>query len=302
MTFGGIEAGGTKFNCVIGAGPDDILVEERIPTEDPSTTLAATIAFFRDHIALGTTIDALGIASFGPLELRPGHPQYGFITTTPKPGWSGTDFVGPLSAALGVPVGFDTDVNGAALAEGLWGATRGCATHVYFTIGTGIGGGAIVNGAPVHGVPHPEMGHLIVPREEGDTYPGHCPFHRDCFEGMASGPAMEERWGQPADTLTDDALARAVAMEAGYIASGVRNAIYAIGPERVVIGGGVSHLPGLFPEIRRRLEETLAAYPGCAEHGAENFLVPPALGDRAGAAGALALAARVAGQSASSRA
>jgi fructokinase len=292
--FGGIEAGGTKFNCVIGTGPDDIHVEERIPTEDPATTLAATIAFFRDHIAAGATLHAVGIASFGPLELRPGHAQYGSITTTPKPGWSNTDLVGPVAAALGVPVGLDTDVNGAALAEGLWGASRGCASHVYFTVGTGIGGGAIVNGAPVRGLPHPEMGHLIVPREPGDDYLGHCPFHGDCFEGMASGPAMEERWGQPADTLTGDDLTRAVAMEAGYIASGVRNAVYALAPERVVIGGGVSHLPGLFPAIRQRLATTLAAYPGCSEHGADDFVVPPGLGDRAGAAGALALAARAA--------
>ncbi len=291
MTYGGIEAGGTKFVCVVGTGPDNIAASERFPTRAPAETLADVTAFFRAYMDHSGPLDGLGIASFGPLELRPGNHRQGWITRTPKAGWSNTDLVGPLRDALDVPVAIDTDVNGAALAEGIWGAGRGCSNLVYVTIGTGIGGGALVNGRPVHGLPHPEMGHLIVPREPGDDFAGHCPFHGDCFEGMASGPAVAARWGCPAEQLRGDDLTRAVAIEAGYIASGVRNIVYTLAPERVVIGGGISHLDGLFPAVHDRLRETLAGYPGCDEHQLDTFVVRPGLGDRAGAAGALALAA-----------
>ena len=212
------------------------------------------------------------------------------MTTTPKPGWSGTDLVGPLGDALGVPVGFDTDVTGAALGEGRWGAARGLRSFVYVTVGTGIGGGAVVGGAPVHGLPHPEMGHVSVTRLPGDEFPGICPFHGDCLEGMACGPAMAARWGRPAEELTGADLARAVDIEAHYLAAGLRNIVYVLAPERIVLGGGVAGLPGLFPALRERLAAALAGYPGLAEHGAPGFVVPPGLGGAAGAAGALALA------------
>lgn len=288
--LGGIEAGGTKFVCVIGTPPGGIVREARFPTRDPAATLADAIAFFRDAAADGLPVAALGVASFGPVELRPGHPRRGWITTTPKPGWSDTDLSGPLGAALGVPVVVDTDVNGAALAEGRWGAARGLGTFVYVTVGTGIGGGAVVAGAPVHGLPHPEMGHVSVARLPGDDFPGVCPFHGDCLEGMACGPAMAARWGRPAQDLTGDDRARAVEIEAHYLAAGLRNVVYALAPERIVVGGGVAAMPGLVPALRTRLADALAGYPGAPEHAGEGFVVPPGLGDGAGAAGALALA------------
>ena len=288
--LGGIEAGGTKFVCVIGPSPDRIVRETRFATRDPAATIADAVAFFREAARDGHAIDALGVASFGPVELRPGHPRYGFVTTTPKPGWSGADLVGPLRDALGVPVGFDTDVNGAALGEGRWGAARGLRSFVYVTVGTGIGGGAVVGGAPVHGLPHPEMGHVSVARLPGDDFPGICPFHGDCLEGMACGPAMSARWGRPAEDLRGDDLRRAVDIEAHYLAAGLRNVVYALAPERIVLGGGVTGLPGLLPALRDRLAGALAGYPGLPEHGADGFVVPPGLGGGAGAAGALVLA------------
>jgi fructokinase len=288
--LGGIEAGGTKFVCVVGTPPGGIVREARFPTRDPAATIADAIAFFREAAADGHGIAALGVAAFGPLELRPGHPRRGAITTTPKPGWSGTDLAGPLGDALGVPVGVDTDVNGAALAEGRWGAAQGLGSFVYVTVGTGVGGGAVVGGAPVHGLPHPEMGHVGVTRLAGDDFPGVCPFHGDCLEGMASGPAIAARWRRPAQDLAGDDLARAVEIEAHYLAAGLRNVVYALAPERIVVGGGVAAMPGLLPAVGARLADALAGYPGLPEHTSGGFVVPPGLGAGAGAAGALALA------------
>ena len=222
MRLGGIEAGGTKFVCVVGDGGTGIEAEARFATRDPESTLADALSFFRKTKAVAP-LDAIGIAAFGPLELRRSESRYGFITRTPKPGWSDTDLVGPLRRELGVPVAIDTDVNGAALAEGRWGAARGLRSFVYVTAGTGIGGGAVVDGRPVHGLVHPEMGHLSVTREPGDDFPGQCPFHGDCFEGMASGSAMAARWGRPGEELTGADLARAVELEAAYLAAGFRN-------------------------------------------------------------------------------
>jgi fructokinase len=293
-TFGGIEAGGTKVVCVVGTGPGDIAAETTFPTGAPGPTLERAIGFFADHAAAGGSLDAVGIASFGPVELRPSSGAYGSITTTPKPGWSGTDVVGRVGSALGIPIGFDTDVNGAALAEGRWGAARGLDSFIYLTVGTGIGGGAVVGGRPVRGLVHPEMGHVSVPRLPGDDYPGSCPFHGDCLEGMASGTAIEGRWSRRAEDLLPEEIDRAVELEAGYLGAGLCNVVYALAPERIVIGGGVSRLPGLFPLVRRGLAAALAGYPGLAEHVAEDFVVPAALGRLAGAAGALILAERAA--------
>jgi len=288
--WGAVEAGGTKIVCLVGSDPDRIVAQTRIPTGTPARTLAEVVAFFRAAADEHGPLDAIGIASFGPLELRRAHPRYGCITTTPKPGWAGVDLVGPLRSAFGVPVGFDTDVNGAALGEGRWGAAQDVDTFVYLTVGTGVGGGAVIDGSVAHGLGHPEMGHLSVPRRPGDDFPGSCPFHADCLEGMAGGAAIAARWGRPAERLDGDDLRRAVELEAAYLAAGLRNIVYTLAPQRIVIGGSVSALPGLFSLIRARLAETLAGYPALPEHSAEDFVTPAALGALAGPAGALVLA------------
>jgi fructokinase len=288
--LGGIEAGGTKFVCVVGSGPADVVAQTQFPTGAPDETLARAIGFYEEFIASGGELAAIGIAAFGPIELRRSSPAYGSITTTPKPGWSGADLVGPIRGALGVPVGFDTDVNGAALAEGRWGAARGLESFVYLTVGTGIGGGAVVEGRVVQGHVHPEMGHVTVPRQAGDDYAGHCPFHGACLEGMASGTAIADRWGHRAEDLPPDELRRAVELEAAYLAAGLRNFVYTLAPERFVIGGGASRLPGLFPLVRTELVKALGGYPGLEEHASDGFVVPAALGQMAGPSGALILA------------
>jgi fructokinase len=288
--YGGIEAGGTKFVCVIGTGPEAIVETARIDVAGPTETIGAALAFFRRALDAGTRLEAIGIGSFGPVELRTGHPRHGWITTTPKPGWSGTDVVGPIARELGLPVGFDTDVNAAALAEGRWGAARGLGSFIYLTLGTGIGGGAVVEGRLVHGLGHPEMGHLVVPRRPGDTFAGVCPFHGDCFEGMASGPAIAARFGRRAETLEGPDLVAAAAMVGFYLAAGVRSLVYALAPERIVVGGGLSAIPGLVDAARSELAAQLAGYPGLPEHRADGFLVLATLGGMAGPAGTLILA------------
>jgi len=285
--FGAVEAGGTKFVCLLGSSPDDIVARTRIPTgADPEATLAEVVAFF----AAAEAPAAVGIASFGPVELRPGHAHYGHITSTPKPGWRDADLVGPIRRALGVPIGFDTDVAGAALGEGRWGAARGLSTFVYMTVGTGIGAAAIVGGRPASGLGHAEMGHISVPRQAGDTYPGRCPYHGDCLEGMAAGGAIAERFGRPGEQLDGDDLRQATLWEAGYLAAGLRTIVYTLAPERIVIGGSVAELPGLLPLVRSTLIETLAGYGVLPEHAADDFVVPAGLGGLAGPAGALVLA------------
>lgn len=286
--LGGVEAGGTKFVCVVGTADGAILARARFPTREPAETLSEMRAFFWEAAADGP-LDGIGVAAFGPLELRRGHPQYGHIGVTPKPGWSHADLLGPLRE-FGAPLAIDTDVNGAALAEGRWGAARGCDQFVYLTIGTGIGGGAIVGGRTLRGLVHPEAGHISVPRRQGDTFAGVCPFHGDCFEGMASGPAMAARWGRPAETLEGAELQAAVDLEAAHIAAGIRNILYVLAPQRVVIGGGISELPGLFPRIHHHLADQLQGYPGLPEHASSDFVVRAGLGGDAGPAGALALA------------
>lgn len=292
LRLGAVEAGGTKVVCLVGSDPEHIIARTRIPTGAPAGTLAQVLAFFREAVATGGPLAALGIASFGPVELRRSQPRYGCITTSPKPGWAGVDLVGPIRRALGVPVGFDTDVNGAALGEGRWGAARGLDTFVYLTVGTGIGAGAVLGGRVAHGLVHPEMGHLSVPRRPGDNFPGTCPFHGDCLEGMAAGPALAARWGRPAEQLPGTELRAAVELTAGYLAAGLRNIVYALAPQRIVLGGGVAALPGLFPLLRAQLTTLLAGYPDLPEHHAADFVVPAALGPLAGPAGALVLAER----------
>jgi fructokinase len=279
--LGAIELGGTKTVCGVGTNPED-LVQHRFGTSDPSTTLTTAIDFLTEF----PDVAAVGIASFGPVELRRPHADYGYITTTPKKEWPQTDVVGPVSSALGVPVGFDTDVDAAALGEGRWGAARGLANYVYVTVGTGIGGGAVVNGQVAHGLVHPEMGHVSVIRRQDDFFEGTCPFHGDCLEGMASGPAVASRWG----TRTEEVGADAIDLEAYYLAQGLRNIIYTLAPERIVVGGGLAALAGLLPSLRLELEKTLGGYPALKELKTDEFVSRVGLGDDSGVLGGLVLA------------
>jgi len=279
--YGTVEMGGTKTLGAVGSSPDDLSDVVAVPTTDPAETLSQVIEFLD-----GEQVDAIGIAAFGPLDLVGGR-----IGVTPKEGWSETDLVGPVRDALDVPIGLDTDVNGAALGEGRWGAAQGLGNFVYVTVGTGIGGGALVDGEPVHGLGHPEMGHISVRRHPEDDYPGICRLHGDCLEGLASGPAIEHRSGARGEDLSGTDLTTAVALEAFYVAQMARNLVYILAPERVIIGGGVSRLPGLLDGVNDRLVDELAGYPGLPEH-ASGFLVPPGLADISGLAGGLVLAKR----------
>lgn len=290
--YGAIEAGGTKFVCAVGTGPEDLKAQIRFPTTTPAETLGRCIDFFQAQ----PQIDALGVGCFGPIELRRGAPAYGHVTTTPKVGWANADVVGPLYRALGVPVGFDTDVNGAVLGEARWGAAQGLDTAIYVTIGTGIGGGALIGGKLAHGLVHPEMGHLLLPREPDDlAFAGACPFHgARCWEGVASGPAIERRWGRRAETLPLDHPAWD--LEARYIASALMTLVLVLSPDRLILGGGVMQAEPLLPLVRRHLVSSLGGYVQAepVNSGIDGYVVPPLLGQQAGIAGALALAERAA--------
>ena len=295
--LGGVEAGGTKLMCVVGSGPDQVLAEERIPTTTPAETLARAVEFFRAAARRHAPCSAFGIASFGPLDLDPASPTWGRLTRTPKPGWAGADLVTPLHAAFGVPVAIDTDVNGAGLAEALWGAGRNADCVVYVTVGTGIGGGAILHRQPLRGLSHPEMGHIRVPRHPDDaSFAGVCPFHGDCLEGLASGPAVRARWGAPAEELpAGHAAWDVLGFYLGHLCAA---ATMLLSPHVIVLGGGVTKAPPLLAAVRRWTGRLLAGYPQSArlEGALAEYIVPPALGDRAGALGALALAAAADGR------
>lgn len=289
--YGGVEAGGTKFICAVGTGPDDVREWAKIDTTTPEQTLREMLAFFRAASARAGTLDAFGIASFGPVDLHADSPTFGFITSTPKAGWANVDLRGAVREAFGVPVAFDTDVNAAALAEGRWGAAQRLDTFIYLTIGTGVGGGGLIDGRLMHGLVHPEMGHVRIPHDLAmDPFAGVCPFHGDCLEGLASGPAMNARWLQPAESLPDDHPGWA--LEARYLAFALVNVICTLSPQRIVIGGGVMSKEHLFPLVRQQVVELLNNYVRAPEilDGIETFIVPPGLGHRAGMLGALALA------------
>jgi fructokinase len=288
--YGGIEAGGTKFVCAVGRSPDEVIAEIRFSTTTPEETIQQAIRFFQQYHQ-DYPLKALGVASFGPVDLIPGSETFGFITKTPKPGWSDTDLVSPLRRAFGLPVGFDTDVNGALLGEYRWGAAQGLENSLYFTIGTGIGGGAMAGGKLIHGLVHPEMGHIRMPHDlERDPFQGWCPFHQDCFEGLAAGPSLEKRWGQKAETLPPEHPAWD--LEAYYIAQALHTFICVLSPQRIILGGGIMNQTQLFPLVRQRVLESLNGY---VQHEAileqiDHFIVPPKLGNRAGVLGAIALA------------
>jgi fructokinase len=286
---GGIEAGGTKFVCAIGSGPNDIRAEIRYPTTNPKETLEKAISFFIGYQDIDDTV-AIGIASFGPVDLDQSSDTYGYITSTPKPGWSNTEFKGAIERSLDLPVCFDTDVNGALLGEHKWGAAQGLENAIYLTIGTGIGGGAMVNSNLVHGLVHPEMGHIILPIRDDDMYKGGCPYHGNCLEGLANGSALEERWGTRAENLSVDHLAWD--LEAHYLAIALHIIICTLSPQRIILGGGVMEQSQLFPLIRKKVLDSLNGY---VQHeqllkDIDNYIVPPELGKQAGVLGAIALA------------
>jgi fructokinase len=290
-----IEGGGTKFICAVMDAERRILTEARFPCQNPSETIANCLNFFLTTQSKLGSLSALGIASFGPLDPRPGSPNFGKILATPKPGWANTDLVTPFAQALAIPVAFDTDVNGAVLAESLWGAGKGLKNLVYYTIGTGIGGGAIVENKLIHGLMHPEMGHILLPHDyTHDPFPGICPFHRDCFEGLASGPAIEARWGQKGSDLP--ASHPAWQLEAHYIALALVNTACTLAPERIILGGGVMAQEQLFPMVRAEFLKVLNGYlqiPAILAD-VDTYIVPSGLAGIAGLYGALALAMQAA--------
>jgi len=292
---GGIEAGGTKFVCAVGTGPDDVRAEARFPTTTPEETVARAVAFFREQEKIHGRPAAIGIASFGPLDPNPASPTFGYITSTPKPRWANVDLAGAIRSALGVPVGFDTDVNIAGLGEWRWGAAQGLSNFIYLTVGTGIGGGVLIDGKPVHGLVHPELGHILIPHDRtADPYEGFCPYHGDCLEGMAAGPAIGQRWGRPAVELPPDHPAWD--LEAHYLALALQMFICTLSPERIVLGGGVMEQMQLFPLVRRKVIACLNGYiqsPSILSH-IDDYIVPPGLGNRAGVLGAFAQAQQVA--------
>ena len=293
--YGGLEAGGTKWVCAVGTGPGDIRAMTRFDTTTPEETITRATTFFE---AYRSELTALGVGSFGPLDLHIGSPTYGWITSTPKPGWAQTDLVGPLRQALGVPIAFETDVNAATLGESEWGAGQGHDVLLYLTVGTGIGGGASVYGRALHGLLHPEMGHLRIPHDwQTDPFPGTCPYHGDCWEGLAAGPAIEARWGQRGETLSADHAAWG--LEAHYLALGLATLICALSPQRIIMGGGVMQQAQMFPLLRREVQRVLNGYiqAPSVTSDIDSYIVPPILGQEAGVIGALALARHISSSS-----
>ena len=289
--FGGIEAGGTKFVCMLGTGPDNVIDQSVIPTTSPEETLEGVAGFFVEA-SLGINLAAVGIASFGPIDPDPRSSGYGRITTTPKPGWRDTNIVGVLKGALGVDVGFDTDVNGAALGEGTWGAGRGADPLLYVTVGTGVGGGAIVGGNPIHGMLHPEMGHLPVRLHPDDSFEGACTFHGQCLKGMVSGPALAVRLGNSPDLVGADDPAWGFTAE--YVAQGLLAMAYVLSPQRIVLGGGVMNHAGLRERVQKRIVDLNNQYVAVPQLGVDidRYVVAPGLGTRSGVLGALEIARR----------
>jgi fructokinase len=290
--FGGVELGGTKCVCLLGTGPDDIRAQSSVATgTDPQAALGAIIDELERAAATHGRFAALGIASFGPVDLDRASPTYGWITSTPKPGWRRTAVAPRLAQAFGVPVGFDTDVNGAALAEQRWGAARDLEDLAYVTVGTGVGVGLIANGRLVHGLQHPELGHIRIARLAGDLWPGACSFHGDCVEGLVSGPAIAARAGTPAHLIPADSPVWEPAAHA--LSQLLHTLVLASAPRRILLGGGVlQSRPELYQPIRRQLVKSLNGYIDHAAlaSGLGEYVVPPGLGALAGALGALALA------------
>jgi fructokinase len=284
MIYGGIEAGGTKMICVIGDENGKILDRMQIPTKTPEETMPIMIDYFK-----GKDIKALGIACFGPIDLNKDSKTYGYITSTPKLAWKNYDIVGAFKKELGVPIGFDTDVNGSLLGEITWGCAKGLTDALYLTIGTGVGGGVMAGGKLLHGMLHPELGHIKMAVADGDTYKGKCPYHGTCFEGMAAGPAIEDRWGKKAVELADDD--KVWDLESTYIAQALCTYILTLSPQIIILGGGVMHQEQLFPLIRKKVLEQLNGYIVTKElKDIDNYIVPASLNDDQGIMGSIKLA------------
>ncbi|MBT2661619.1 ROK family protein [Bacillus sp. ISL-45] len=279
--LGAIEAGGTKFVCAVGDESGNIVERVQIPTTVPSETIPQVRTFFQKY-----QIRAIGIGSFGPIDVNPGSATYGNITSTPKPGWKDYPFVQEIKKALGVPVGFNTDVNAAALGEAIFGAAKGLDSCLYITVGTGIGAGAVVQGKLLQGLSHPEMGHILVRRHPEDHYNGKCPYHSDCLEGLAAGPAIEERWGAKGIELVG--RTEVWEMEGYYIAQALMQYILVLSPKKIILGGGVMHQKQVFSYIYEYLPELVNGYVTLPE--LSDYIVSPGLGNDAGIIGSLLLA------------
>lgn len=284
MNIAAIEAGGTKMVCGIGTEDGQILDRVSFPTTKPEETIDQIIRYFEDK-----EFSAFGVGSFGPINVDPASPLYGHVTTTPKPGWTNYDFLGALKRKFEVPFGWDTDVNAAALGEATWGAAKGLSSCAYYTIGTGVGVGIIAEGRPVHGLVHPEGGHIPIRKHPEDSFAGSCPYHGDCLEGVAAGPALERRWGVKGHELPESHPAWS--LEAYYIGQAVATSILMLSPQKVILGGGVMGQSHLFPLIREEVQRTLQGYVSAPElsEGIDNYIVPPGLGNDAGLKGAVAL-------------
>ncbi len=283
MRFGALEAGGTKMVCAIGNEEGKILDRVTILTETPETTMPKLLAYFQEK-----EVEALGIGCFGPIDLDPSSETYGYITTTPKLAWKNYDICGYFREGLGVPVGFDTDVNGSMLGESTWGCAKGLDTAIYITIGTGIGVGVLAGGKLLHGMQHPEGGHILLPRRADDTYEGKCPYHGTCMEGLASGPAIEARWGKKAAELSD--CPEVWELEAHYLAYAITNYILILSPQKIILGGGVMHQEQLMPLVRGKVKEMLGGYIQTKElSDMDSYIVLPSLNDDQGILGALKL-------------
>jgi fructokinase len=281
--FIGIEGGGTKFVCAYGSGPEDLQGRTVIPTQTPEITLTAVIEYIR-AVQKQVRISAIGASVFGPLDLDRESPTYGSITTAPKSGWTHFDFVGALRREFDGPIGFDTDVNAAALCEYRWGAGKNISDLLYLTVGTGIGGGVIANHQLVHGAMHPEMGHILIPQASQDSFAGVCRYHRHCLEGLASGPALKERW-QVKSALDLPPEHPAWDIEADYLGLALANYAMILSPKCMIIGGGVMRQTHLLPKIRQRLIQHLGGYIQSPT------VVPPGMAENAGVLGAIAIAA-----------
>lgn len=284
MILGALEAGGTKMVCAIGNEHGEVLDRVSFPTKTPEETIPPMIEFFREK-----KIEALGIGCFGPIDLNRKSKTYGYITTTPKLAWANYNIVGAFREALNIPVGFDTDVNGSALGEATWGCTRGLENSMYITIGTGVGAGIISNGKLLHGMLHPEAGHVLLKKHPKDTYEGKCPYHGTCLEGLAAGPAIEERWGKKGADLSEQK--EVWELEAYYIAQALVDYILVLSPERIVLGGGVMHQEHMLPLVREEVKRQLNGYITTKELAdLEHYIVLPSLNDNQGIMGALKLA------------
>lgn len=285
--YGGIEGGGTKFNCAVGSGPDQLVDEIRIPTTTPAETVQRICEFFVPHLG---QLHGIGLGTFGPADVDPASPTYGYITATPKPHWANTNILGMLRENIKLPFAMEMDVAIAGLGEAKWGASKGDSHSLYLTIGTGIGGGYIVDGKPLRGMTSLETGHIRIPHDrELDPFRGFCPFHEDCFEGLAAGPSIEARFGQRAETLGDDHPFWQI--EADYIAHALVNYILTLSPKRIIIGGGVMQNQFMFPTVRRKVQQLMNDYIGheMLTTKIDEYILPPALGSRSGVLGAIAL-------------